>query len=225
MTSNQLTATVRYAGRIIVALVFLTLLTAQEFTIARIHYGGGGDWYSDPSSLPNLLSYLNAKTPIQAAEEEARVKLTDKELYSYPYLYMTGHGNIRFTDEEIIRLREFLLRGAFLHADDNYGMDVSFRREMKRVFPNKEFVELPPDHPLFHSFYDFPNGLPKVHEHDGKPPQALGLFDGDRLMVLYTYESDLGDGWEDEEVHHDPWEIREAALKMGVNIVFYSLTQ
>jgi hypothetical protein len=198
---------------------------AQEFTIARIHYGGGGDWYSDPSSLPNLLAYLREHTPLRTAAEEVRLKLTDKELYAYPYLYLTGHGNIRFTDEEVARLREFLLRGAFLHADDNYGMDTYFRREMKRVFPNKEFVEIPPDHPLFHSYYDFPDGLPKVHEHDGKPPQALGLFEGDRLLVLYTYECDLGDGWEDAEVHHDPWEIREAALKMGVNIVYFALSQ
>jgi len=130
-----------------------------------------------------------------------------------------------FSEEEIIILREFLLRGSFLHADDNYGMDKSFRREMKRVFPNKDFVELPYDHPLFHSYYDFPNGLPKVHEHDGKDPQAFGLFNEDRLMVLYTYECDLGDGWEDEEVHKDPADIREKALQMGVNIIYFALTQ
>ena len=207
-------------------LLFLhTAISAQYFTIARVHYGGGGDWYSDPSSLPNLLDFLQKETSINTADEDVRLRLTDADVYSYPYLYLTGHGNIRFTDEEVMILREALLRGVFLHADDNYGMDESFRREMKRVFPNKDFVELPFDHPVFHSYYEFPNGLPKVHEHDGKPPQAFGLFDDDRLMVLYTYECDLGDGWEDEEVHHDPAPIREAALKMGVNIIYFVLTQ
>ncbi|MFQ6605113.1 MAG: DUF4159 domain-containing protein [Fidelibacterota bacterium] len=198
---------------------------AQTFTIARLHYGGGGDWYSDPSSLPNLLAYLKTTTPLVVAPEEVRLKLTDHTLYSYPYLYLTGHGNIRFSDEEVSLLREYLLAGAFLHADDNYGMDHSFRREMNRVFPEREWVELPPDHPLFHSYFDFPQGLPKIHEHDGKRPQALGLFDGDRLMVLYTYESDLGDGWEDAEVHHDPAPVRDSALRMGVNIIYFALTQ
>ncbi|RMF10950.1 MAG: DUF4159 domain-containing protein [Candidatus Neomarinimicrobiota bacterium] len=197
---------------------------SQNFTIARIHYGGGGDWYCDQSSLPNLLDYIASHTPLHT-DPEVQLTLTDPELYQHPYLYMTGHGNIRFTDEEVAILRQFLLAGAFLHADDCYGMDASFRREMKRLFPDKEWVELPPSHPLFSSVYSFPQGLPKVHEHDGKPPQALGLFDGDRLMVLYTYETDLGDGWEDEEVHHDPAEIREAALQMGVNIVYYALSQ
>ncbi len=202
-----------------------TLILGQNFSIARIHYGGGGDWYCDPSSLSNLLTYVSINTPIKVEREEARIKLTDNELYSYPYLYITGHGNIRFSVNEVNILREFLLNGAFLHVDDNYGLDKSLRREMKRVFPNRDFVELPPDHDLFSNFYSFPQGLPKVHEHDGKPAQALGLFDNDRLMVLYTYESDLGDGWEDEEVHHDPQPIREAALKMGVNIIHYALTQ
>jgi len=138
---------------------------------------------------------------------------------------LTGHGNIRFTEDGVGYLRDYLLKGGFLHADDNYGMDASFRREMKRAFPDKEWVALPFDHKIFHAFYDFPKGLPKVHEHDGKPPQGLGLFDGDRLMAFYSYESDLGDGWEDAEVHHDPQTIRQTALKMGVNIVWFSLTQ
>lgn len=206
-------------------IVLPLLVTGQDFTIARIHYGGGGDWYSDPSSLPNLLRYVNTHTNINAAFEEVQLKITDKELYSHPYLYLTGHGNIRFTDKEIIRLREFLLRGAFLHVDDNYGLDESFRREMSRLFPDRDLVELHHDHPIFHCYFDFPHGLPKVHEHDNQPPQGLGIFDGERLMVFYTYECDLGDGWEDEEVHHDPGRIREAALQMGVNIIWYSLTQ
>ena len=140
-------------------------------------------------------------------------------------MYLNGHGNIKFNDDEIIALRSALMNGSFLHADDNYGMDKSFRREMKRVFPNKNFVNLPNNHRVFDSYYNFPNGLPKVHEHDNKPPQALALFEGERMIVIYTYESDLGDGWEDGSVHQDPWPIRESALKMGVNIISFALTQ
>ena len=197
----------------------------QNFSIARIHYSGGGDWYSDPSSLPNLLKFLGENTQISVDEEEVRLRPTDPEFYQYPYLYLTGHGNVRFSAEEVTRLRESLLRGAFLHADDNYGMDASFREEIKRVFPNRDFIELPFDHPVFHVFYDFQNGLPKVHEHDGNPPQALGMFDDDRLMILYTFECDLGDGWEDPEVHNNSEEIRLKALQMGVNIIYYALIQ
>lgn len=209
----------------ITLLILITSVYGQHFTIARLHYGGGGDWYSNPSSLPNLLNYLQTHTAIIAANKEANIQLADENLFSYPYLYMTGHGNVRFTDKEIMRLRTFLQRGGFLHADDNYGMDQSFRREMKRVFPNREFIELPYDHPIFHQVYEFNKGLPKVHEHDNKPPQALALFEEDQIMVLYTFESDLGDGWEDAEVHNDPQSIREAALQMGVNIIHFALTQ
>tara|TARA_S200000501_G_scaffold67635_3_gene59184 strand:- start:181 stop:825 length:645 start_codon:yes stop_codon:yes gene_type:complete len=201
------------------------IVFAQRFTIARIHYGGGGDWYSDPSSIPNLLEFLNKNTSISANPEEIRIKLTDSDASFYPYLYLTGHGNIRFTDEEIIILRSMLINGAFLHADDNYGMDKSFRRELSRLFPNKDLVILPNDHAIFSSFYLLKRGLPKIHEHDNMPPQALGLFEKNRLILLYTYESDLGDGWEDESVHNDPWEIREKALKMGTNIIHFVLTQ
>ena len=200
-------------------------LFAQSFSIARVHYSGGGDWYSDPSSLPNLLNYLNSNTPMSAHPEEFRIKLTDDDANQYPYLYMTGHGNVRFTDDEVIALRSILMNSGFLHADDNYGMDESFRREMRRVFPNKDLVTLPHDHPIFSSYYQMLNGLPKVHEHDNYPPQALALFEGERMIMLYTYESDLGDGWEDANVHHDPLPIREASLKMGVNIIYFALTQ
>ena len=206
-------------------LAFSTLLPAQAFTIARIHYGGGGDWYGDPSSLPNLLEFISEKTSIIVEPSEYRIKLTDPELFSHSFLYITGHGNIRFNEDEIIMLRDYLLKGGFLHADDNYGMDASFRREMKRIFPEKEWVEIPFDHNIYHVFYDFPNGLPKIHEHDGKPPKGLGLFDGKKLIAFYSYESDLGDGWEDIEVHNDSPDIREVALKMGVNIVWFALTQ
>jgi len=209
----------------VIAFIMSTFIHGQSFSIARIHYGGGGDWYSDPSSLPNLLKFLRTNTNIAVADDEVRFRPTDQEFYRYPYLYLTGHGNVRFTEEEILKIRETLLKGAFLHADDNYGMDVSFRVEMKRVFPNRDFIELPFDHPIFNIYYNFPNGLPKVHEHDGKPPQALGIFDEERLMVLYTYECDLGDGWEDAEVHNNPEETRLKALQMGVNIIYYSMVQ
>ena len=201
------------------------LIFAQDFSIARIHYEGGGDWYGDPSSIPNLLNYIQDNTSISVNLDEAKIKLTDSDLYNYSYLYLTGHGNIRFSEDEVGILREYLIKGGFLHADDNYGMDKSFRREMNRVFPEKDWVALSFDHEIFHAYYEFPNGLPKVHEHDGEPPQGLGLFDGERLIIFYTYESDLGDGWEDIEVHNDPQYVREAALKMGVNIIWFALTQ
>jgi hypothetical protein len=203
----------------------LDYVFSQTFSIARIHYSGGGDWYSDPSSIPNLLKYLTSKTPISAHSQEIKIKLTDKNIEKYPYLYLTGHGNIRLTDDEIISLRSILINGAFLHVDDNYGIDKSFRREIKRVFPNKDLVPLPKDHLIFNSYYSFKNGLPKIHEHDKNPPQAYALFEGERVILLYTHESDLGDGWEDESVHNNPQEIRENALKMGVNIIYFSLMQ
>ena len=208
-----------------VILLVTNIILGQEFSIARVNYGGGGDWYCDPSSIPNILNYLTKNTSIKADQDEYRIKLTTKELRGHPYLYMTGHGNIRFTDEEIIQLREYLMGGGFLHTDDNYGLNTSFRREMKRVFPDRDFVELPHDHAVFHSYFDMPNGLPKIHEHDGKPPQLFALYNEDRIMVIYSYESDLGDGWEDEEVHNDPPELRVAALQMGVNIIYFALTQ
>jgi len=210
---------------ILLLTVMLCIGQAQDFSITRIHYDGGGDWYGDPSSLSNLLSFLDTETSMVVDREPHVAKITDPEFLTSPYLYLTGHGNIRFSEKEELLLRSHLLSGAFLHADDNYGMDESFRREMSRVFPEKEWVELPYSHPVFSSYYTFADGLPKVHEHDNKPPQALGLFEGNRLLVLYTYESDLGDGWEDEEVHHDPLAIRRNALKMGVNIVYHALVQ
>lgn len=210
---------------ILIIIFSISLLSGQSFSIARVHYGGGGDWYSNASSLPNLLKYLERNTTMSVYNKENKIKLTIENLNQNPYLYLNGHGNIKFNDDEVIALRSALMNGSFLHADDNYGMDKSFRREMKKVFPNKEFVNLPNNHPVFDSYYDFPNGLPKVHEHDNKPPQALALFEGEKMIVLYTYESDLGDGWEDGSVHQNPWPIRESALKMGVNIIYFVLTQ
>jgi len=214
-----------------ILITILTILTGQisaddrfgKFSIARLKYDGGGDWYSDPSSLPNLLKFVAANTPVMVSLEEYRVSVMDKELFSYPYLYMTGHGNIRFSEEEVMRLRQYFQAGGFLHADDNYGMDKSFRREMKRIFPDHEMLEIPFNHPIYHCLFDFPDGLPKIHEHDNKPPQGLGIFYKNRLVVFYSYESDLGDGWEDTDVHNDPIEKHESALKMGANIIIYSL--
>ncbi len=203
----------------------LLLFSQYDFTIARLKYGGGGDWYCDPSSLPNLLKAINERTHIRAAPKEVVLELTNPELYKYPYLYMTGHGTVKFTDEEVKILRNYLINGGFLHADDCYGMDSSFRREMKKIFPESPLIELPFDHPIYHSFYDFPEGLPKIHEHDGKPAQGFGIFYQNRLVVFYSYETDLGDGWEDPDIHNDPPEKREQALKMGINIVVYVLTQ
>ena len=164
-------------------------------TIARLQYDGGGDWYANPSSLPNLLEAVRARTGIQTATRDVPVRPTDPALRDYPLLYMTGHGNVRFSPEERRALRAYLLGGGFLHADDNYGMDESFRREMDQVFPDRSLVELPPDHPIFTAPYLFEDGLPKIHEHDGNAPQAFGVFDQGRLVVLYTFETDLGDGW------------------------------
>lgn len=195
------------------------------FSIARLQYGGGGDWYSNPSSLPNLATAVMQRTSVPVERiEEVRVSISDPEFFSYPYVYMNGHGNVRFTDSEVPRLRKYLLAGGFLFADDNYGMDESFRREIARVFPDRKLVEVPFDHPIYHCFYDLRKGPPKVHEHDGKPSQGFGIFDGNRLMVFYTYESDIGDGLEDPEVHKDPPEVREAALQMAINTVVYAMT-
>ena len=198
---------------------------AGPVTIARLQYEGGGDWYANPSSLPNLLAEVRARTGIPTAEREVAIRPIDPALRDYPFLYMTGHGNVRFSPEDRLALRRYLLEGGFLHADDNYGLDESFRQEMGRVFPDRELVELPPEHPVFHAPYEFPDGLPKIHEHDGAPPQAFGIFHQGRLVVIYTYETDLGDGWEDPDVHEDPPDIREDALRMGVNIFVFAMTQ
>lgn len=207
----------------LLSILFNLPAPAGDFTIARLKYGGGGDWYSNPSSLPNLLRFVSQHTNIAAAESPAVVEPGSKEIYNYPCLYMNGHGRIYFTESEARNLREYLLAGGFLHADDNYGMDKFFRAEMKKVFPEEELVELPFDHPIYHSHFDFPAGPPKIHEHDKKPPQGLGIIRDGRLLVYYTYESDLGDGWEDPDVHNDPLEKRLLALRMGTNIVVYAL--
>lgn len=194
-----------------------------ELAIGRLQYDGGGDWYANPSSLPNLLAAVRERTALRAADRERVVRLTSPDLWEIPYLYLTGHGNVRFTDDEVRILRRYLENGGFLHADDNYGMDESFRREIARVFPNQPLVDVPADHAVYHVVYPFPNGVPKIHEHDGLPAQGLGIFIGSRLAVYYSYQTDLGDGWEDPHVHDDPPAIREAALRMGVNLFVYAV--
>lgn len=216
MTSLLLTA---------VALVASSAQATDSITVTRLHYDGGGDWYGNPSSLANLLEAIRERTGIPVASRESTVSLLDPDLRDHPYLYMTGHGNVHFSPEECAALRGYLLGGGFLHADDNYGMDESFRREIRKVFPDEELVDLPPDHPVFHAFYDLPEGIPKVHEHDGRPPEALAIIHEGRLLVVYSYQADLGDGWEDPQVHKDPPEVREAALRMGVNLFVYVLGQ
>jgi len=191
-------------------------------TIGRLHYDGGGDWYANPSSLPNLLSAIRSRTRLRVAVEEKVVTLSDDDLWNVPYLYMTGHGNVRWSDRDLGTLRRYLQQGGFLHADDNYGMDASIRRELARLFPDHPLVEVPLQHPIYHLVYDFPRGMPKIHVHDGKPAQGFGIFLEGRLVVFYSYQSDLGDGWEDPQVHHDTPEKREAALKMGVNLFAYA---
>jgi hypothetical protein len=192
-------------------------------TIGRLHYQGGGDWYANPSSLPNLLAAVRERTDLRTAARERIVTLSAPSLWDVPYLYMTGHGNVRFGDADLGILRRYLLRGGFLHADDNYGMDESLRRELGRLFPDRPLVEVPLDHPIYNLVYQFPRGVPKIHEHDNKPAQGFGIFLDGRLAIYYTYQSDLGDGWEDPDVHQDPPEVREAALRMGVNLVAYAV--
>ena len=209
--------------KVIILLTFnflFLILSAQE--IALVKYKGGGDWYANPTSLRNLIAYCNNNigTKINAKPQEVEVGSTD--IFQFPFVHMTGHGNIFFNDTEAENLRNYLISGGFLHIDDNYGLQPYITKELKKVFPDKELIELPTNHEIFNISFKFANGLPKIHEHDGKRPQAFGLFHEDRLMLLFTYESDLGDGWEDPEVHNDPADVREKALKMGANIVKYA---
>ena len=200
-----------------------TAAAQAPLTIGRLHYDGGGDWYANPSSLPNLLKAIGERTTLKTAPREVAVRLTDEEVWDIPYLYMTGHGNVRFSEVELGILRRWLAQGGFLHVDDNYGMDESIRRELRRLFPDQELVDVPLDHPVYKLIFPFPRGIPKIHEHNGKPAQGLGLYLDGRLVVFYSYETDLGDGWEDPDVHRDPAEKREAALRMGVNLFAYAV--
>lgn len=196
------------------------LLSAQE--IAVLKYSGGGDWYGNPTSVPNLAKFCNQNINTRINPKTAVVEVGSPDIFSYPFIHMTGHGNVVFSDNDVINLRNYLTSGGFLHIDDNYGMDKYIRKELIKVFPDKELVAVPASHEIFKGPFAFPQGIPKIHEHDNKPPQAWGIFVEGRLVCLYTVETDLGDGWEDQEVHNDPKEVREKALKMGANIVNYA---
>ena len=199
-----------------------TQLHAQrDLQLALLKYQGGGDWYANPTSLRNLAQYCNQRLHMGLKTDYATVEVGSADLFNYPFVHMTGHGNVVFSGSEAENLRTYLIGGGFLHIDDNYGMDPFVRPAMKAVFPELEFIEIPDDHPIYSQFASFKNGLPKIHKHDEKPPQAFGLFWEGRLVCIYTYECDLGDGWEDADVHNDPPEVRKAALEMGLNIVQY----
>lgn len=200
-------------------LMVVSHVNAQQ--IAVLKYQGGGDWYGNPTALPNLIQFCNQNIKTAIEPQPQTVETGSTDIFQYPFIHMTGHGNVFFSDEDIQNLREYLLGGGFLHIDDNYGMNEYVRRELKKLFPEKELEELPSSHPIFSQAYNFPNGLPKIHEHDGLRPQAFGIFHEGRLVCLFTYESDLGDGWEDPQVHNDPEEVRLKALQMGANIIKY----
>lgn len=192
--------------------------------LARIKYRGGGDWYNDPSSLKNLIEFVNRGVPITITTEYNDIALGSRELHKYSFAFLTGHGTISINRAEATNLREYLDNGGFLYVDDDYGLDDNFRKMLEQVYPDEELVELPFDHPIYHQVFDFPDGLPKIHEHDNKPPQGFGLFRNGRLVVFYTYESNLADGWANPEVHNDPEPLRQKALQMGTNILVYALT-
>ncbi len=206
-----------------ISILFFTLLPLFNYSqeIAVLKYNGGGDWYANPTSLPNLIRFCNQNINTQLKEKPQTVEASSIEIFQYPFVHMTGHGNVYFTQEDILNLRNYLLSGGFLHIDDNYGMDKYLRPELQKLFPELKLIEIPVNHPIYTIHYKFPNGIPKIHEHDGKPPQAFGIFDEDRLMILYTYETDLGNGWENKEVHNNPEEVRIKALQMGANIIKY----
>ncbi|SHI86775.1 DUF4159 domain-containing protein [Flavobacterium terrae] len=201
-------------------LFFFNLGFSQE--IALLKYNGGGDWYANPTALPNLIKFCNSNINTRIKNKVATVAPGSPDIFSYPFIHMTGHGNVIFNAQEIENLRNYLSSGGFLHIDDNYGMDKYIRSEIKKLFPNNELVELPSTHSIFQKPFSFPSGLPKIHEHEAKRPQAFGIFLNNKLVLLYTFECDLGDGWEDYEVHNDPKEVRDKALKMGANIINYT---
>lgn len=208
----------------LLALMISASAVGQSYQLAFLKYGGGGDYYANPTALPNLISFCNTNLGTSISKETPYVEVGSPDLFLYPYIHMTGHGNVVFSSQEAENLRTYLAGGGFLHIDDNFGMDEFIRVELKKVFPNNELVEIPFDHAIFHQKYDF-NGLPKIHEHDGKRPQAFAIIVDGRIVCLYTYETDLSDGWEDQEVHNDPENKRQEALKMGANILMYAFMQ
>ncbi len=207
-----------------IVILSLTSFSQNTYKIALLKYNGGGDWYANPTSLPNLIDFCNKNLRTNIAKEPVTVEAGSSEIFNYPFVHMTGHGNVIFSNDDIRNLRNYLSGGGFLHIDDNYGMDKYIRRELKKLFPEYELIELPFNHPVFNQKYVFKNGLPKIHEHDNKQPQAFGIFHENRMICLYTFECDLGDGWEDREVHNDSEAIRLKALKMGSNIIQFAFT-
>jgi hypothetical protein len=209
--------------RIVIVLLLMVAkdAVAQNYQIATLKYRGGGDWYSNPTALPNLVEFANREIGTSISTNIATVEVGSQNLFNYPFVYMTGHGNVVFSAQEAQNLRNYLIGGGFLHVDDNYGLDPFFRREIAKVFPEYELVELPYSYPIYHQKFSFPDGPPKIHEHDGKPPQGFGIFHEGRLVLYYTYETDLGNGWEDQIVHGNPEEVRLKALRMGANILQY----
>ncbi len=197
----------------------------KNVNIALLKYNGGGDWYANPTSLTNLIAFSNQNLKTNIAEDYKTIEVGDVAIFDVPFVHLTGHGNVVFNESEVHNLRQYLISGGFLHISDNYGLDSYIRREMKKVFPESEWVELSYRHPIYHCFYDFKNGLPKIHEHDDKPAQGFALFYKGRMVCFYDYESDLGDGWEDADVHNDSKEKRQQALKMGANILYYVFNQ
>jgi hypothetical protein len=217
-----------FVRKLAFAVLFLSAqVFAQNsgFQIARVKYSGGGDWYNDPSAEVNLLKFTAQNTNIKVKAEYTAADLTGDDIFQYPFLFITGHGNMSFTEQEAERLKQYLERGGFLYVDDDYGLDKAFRREIKKVFPDKELTELPFDYGMYHCLFDFRSGPPKTHEHDNKPPRGYGIFIGKRLAVYYTYESNPSDGWVDPEVYNDPPQKREEALKFGANIIVWVLSQ
>ena len=211
---------------IIFTFIFLLLISSSppSYKIAKLKYNGGGDWYANKTSLPNLIKFCNQNIGTNFFPEEDIVEVGSKDIFNYPFIHMTGHGNFLLNDQEVQNLRNYLIAGGFLHADDNYGLDKFFRREMKKVFPELELVELPFSHPIYHQKFSFDKGLPKVHEHDGKSPQGFGIIYKGRLVCFYSYECDLGNGWEDQDVYNDPEPVRQKALQMGANLLQYVFT-
>lgn len=211
---------------IFVACFLLTAFHQQNYTvkIAKLKYNGGGDWYANKTALPNLIKFCNENLETSISPKEEIVEVGSSKIFQYPYVYLTGHGNIVLSTDEAANLRNYLISGGFLHIDDNYGLDKFIRLEMKKVFPELDFIELPFSHEIYHQHFQFTNGLPKIHEHDNKPSQGFGLLYKGRLICFYSYEADLGNGWEDQEVYNDPQTIRQEALKMGANIISYAFT-
>lgn len=206
-------------------LIINTVAGQSSLKLGKLKYNGGGDWYANKTALPNLISFCNSQLNTNLSPEEDIVEVGSSELFFYPYVYLTGHGNVVFSDDEAENLRKYLISGGFLHIDDNYGLDQFIRLEMKKIFPELEFVELPFDHPIYHQKFVFKSGLPKIHEHDGERPQGFGLIYEGRLICFYSYETDLGNGWEDQRIHNDPEEKRLEALRMGANIISFAFTQ